>query len=172
MQPIRPDSKVILLCPEPKELNGAIGFVKTLQKEFYIVSIPQTVPVVNTDSLLKVKEIKFFTLKYVANELKVKEKTLLFILGSVEVQLFKHKQKNQELIAESLDIGFNVISPRHNTLVPELIRIHEAQYDAKGYLKFKQFEDLEISEVLLRDIMEYQTKLPELFSFLDGYVIK
>lgn len=58
-------------------------------------------------------------------------------------------------MTSTFDIGLNLISIRKNLIVPGYIRIYDAEESAFGFIKYKQLENLEISDEIAKYIADY-----------------
>ncbi|CAD8062450.1 unnamed protein product [Paramecium sonneborni] len=158
------NQKVIVGNDDKSSISGSIGYVQKKDNEDqYIIKIfRQPSRVIDYD---KIKNQKYFDVNLVAEKLNLSQEIIHYLLGQIRIYI-GDKKKQTDLIVQSIDIGFNAVHKGKNQLVPELLRIHEAQFDSEGYEKFKQFEKAEISEILFKDMEEYVKRLPELINFL------
>ncbi|CAD8069108.1 unnamed protein product [Paramecium sonneborni] len=158
------NKKVIVTSKDNNQINGSIGYAqKKASEDQYIVKILRQLNKVNSDN--KVKNYKYFDVNFVAEKLNISQEIIHYLLGQVKV-FIGDKKKQTDIIVQQIDIGFNAVHKGKNQLVPELLRIHEAQFDSEGYERFRQFEKAEISEILFNDIEEYVKRLPELIVYL------
>ncbi|CAK71646.1 unnamed protein product (macronuclear) [Paramecium tetraurelia] len=158
------NQKVIVVNNDKNQICGSIGCVeKKINQDQYIVKILRQ-PILQTDNN-KIKVQKFFDIGFVSEKLNIPPEIIHYILGCIKI-FIGDKKKQTDIIVQQIDIGFNAVHKGKNQLVPELLRINEAQFDSEGYEKFKQFEKAQLSETLVTDLEEYAKRLPELIKFL------
>lgn len=59
-------------------------------------------------------------------------------MGSVKIAISKKDRSGtSEMLAEWIDIGLNTINKHKNMLVPELVRLNNANSEAEGYKKYE-----------------------------------
>ncbi|CAD8157271.1 unnamed protein product [Paramecium pentaurelia] len=158
------NQKVIVVNNDKNQICGSIGYVeKFVNQEQYIIKIFRQ-PNLQIDND-KIKMQKFYDISIVSEKLDISPEIIHYLLGQIRI-FIGDKKKQTDIIVQQMDIGFNAVHKGKNQLVPELLRIHEAQFDSEGYQKFKQFEKAELSEILVKDLEEYVKRLPELIVFL------
>ncbi|KAM3129845.1 hypothetical protein pb186bvf_018055 [Paramecium bursaria] len=165
------NNKVILMN---KDYLGGLGYIKNVQQNQIEVQIIDAPPIISFKHLQKPVS---YNLQYVAQKLDISIYTVLYILGSVIIELDPTKESQQNL-AEKIDIGLNLINSFQNKIVPELVKLHKAQSDLKGQDKYKQFEKLELTQECVDLLVSYRNKCPQLFVLVNkrkpnkGYPLK
>ncbi|CAK94475.1 unnamed protein product (macronuclear) [Paramecium tetraurelia] len=127
--------------------NGATGIIKQIDKKL-------TVQITAYPTLLGYDYIHsdiYYSLQIVSEKLQCSVKTLLNLLGSVVVNMEDKESK----IADQLDIGLNIINRTNNQLVPELVRLPQADQYATGSsnsLKNASLITMQIQKSMLKSL--------------------
>ncbi|CAD8183733.1 unnamed protein product [Paramecium pentaurelia] len=139
--------------------NGANGIIKQIDKKL-------TVQITAYPTLLGYDYIHsdiYYSLQIVSEKLQCSVKTLLNLLGSVVVNM----QDKESKIADQLDIGLNIINRTNNQLVPELVRLPQADQYATGSSKYQKFLDLELSEKCVTILCKYRNQCARVQQYLN-----
>ncbi|CAK76108.1 unnamed protein product (macronuclear) [Paramecium tetraurelia] len=139
--------------------NGANGIIKQIDQKL-------TVQITASPTLLGYDYIHsdiYYSLQIVSEKLQCSVKTLLNLLGSVVVNMEDKESK----IADQLDIGLNIINRTNNQLVPELVRLPQADQYATGSSKYQKFKDLELSEKCVTILCKYRNQCSRVQQYLN-----
>ena len=111
-------------------------------------------------SLLSTKADINFSLRFTAEILMMKFDHLESFLGNINIVTPSNSK-----LPPSIDIGLNLISRREQKLVPNLVRVNFQ--DNNESKRTNPFRYLELSVRALEILIEYKTKFPEIFTFMD-----
>lgn len=84
-------------------------------------------------------EEEFVSLKYLSNKIQIEEEILLDLLDELPVKV-NSRLPSASKLPKMIDIGFNVVRRYLNEIVPELVRINEANDSLIRKDKYEQFK--------------------------------
>lgn len=110
---------------------------------------------------LSTKADIFFSLRFTAAIINMKFDHLQTFLGSINIVTPKGSK-----LPPSIDIGLNLMSRREEKIVPNLVRVN-FHFDRERKAE-NPFKYIEISVRALEILIEYKTKFPEIFTFIEN----